>query len=260
MKRILLTITTLLGFMALGNATTLAVTGRPIPQAPSLPATTHGTTDTTGSTTDTKTALEQQHLTNLQTRGDAQIQMRLATLNKLFGLITEDKHLATASRTSLSDEVTTELTGLKALQTKLDAETTSTAALIDVQSIFTEFRVYALVDPKVRLVRTADDQAAVETKLTALATKLEARINAAQAAGKKVTTLQGSLTDLKTKLAASTAISSPIGAKVIALLPSDYNADHTILSGNADQLKTAHTDNVAAFNDAQSIITGLKSL
>ena len=35
--------------------------------------------------------------------------------------------------------------------------------------------------------------------------------------------------------------------KVIALQPTDYNSDHTVLGGYRTQLQAAHSDNVAAY-------------
>jgi len=205
-------------------------------------------------------ASQQQHLTNLKTRGDAEIQRRLVTLNSLSGVITGASHLTASDKAYLTTEVTTEVSGLTALETQLNGETTVTAGQQDVQSIYSEFRVYALIDPKVRLVRTADDQQAAESKLSTLATKLQARITADQTAGKDVTSLQATLTNMDTVVSDSTTISGPMEQTVLTLQPADYNSDHTLLSGDAAQLKTAHTDNVTASADAKTIVSGLKSI
>ena len=128
------------------------------------------------------------------------------------------------------------------------------------QSIYTEYRVYALVTPKIYLVRSADDQQVAETKLTALSVKLQARITADQTAGKNVAALQADLNDLNAKVSAAQAISASIGPKVLDLQPSDYDSNHAVLSGDRDQLKTAHSDNQAALSDAKTIAAGLKTL
>jgi hypothetical protein len=219
-----------------------------------------GAVSSTTTSTNSNTALTQQHLTNLQTRGAAQIKLRLTTLNNLSTVISGAKRVTASDKTSLSSEVTTEITGLTSLEAKLAAETTITGAQADVESIYSEFRVYALVDPKVHLVRAADDEQVTETSLSALATKLQTRLASEQTAGKDVSVLETSLTDLKTQVANAQAISSAIETKVLALQPSDYNSDHTILSGDAVQLKTAHSDNMTAYSDAKTIVTGLEAL
>ena len=120
--------------------------------------------------------------------------------------------------------------------------------------------MYALVAPKIGLIKVADDQQATETKLIALSQKLQTRITAAQQAQKDVTSLQNQLTDLNAKVAAAQAISTKVESSVIGLQPTDYNSDHAVLSGYNDQLKTARSDNQAAIADAKSIINSLKTL
>lgn len=194
------------------------------------------------------------------TRGDSEIQRRLTTLQSLSSKISGATKLTAGDKSTLSSEVSDEISGLTSLKTKLDADTTVSDAKTDAQSIFNDYRVYALVVPKVNLIRTADDQQVAEGKLSTLAGKLQSRLNEAQSAGKNVTALMSGLNDMNTQIANAQAISSKIEAAVIGLQPSDYNSNHTVLSGDRDQLKTAQTDIKAAVNDATSIITGLKNL
>lgn len=199
--------------------------------------------------------------TRLQTiisSGDKEISRRLTSLNNLSTKINGMTKLSSSDKASLTSEVNSTISGLNSLKTKLDGETTLTAAKADAQSIFTEYRVYAVVLPKVNLVRVADDELVTESKLTALATKLQTSINTAKTKGKDVTTLQNDLDDLNSKVSAAQAISNSVEAKVLAVQPSDYNSDHTVLSGYRDQLKTAHSDNQTAATDAKNIIAGLK--
>lgn len=205
-------------------------------------------------------ATEQTHLQNIITKGNQEIARRLATLTTLQAKITAATKLTASDKATLSSEVSSAISGLTTLKTQLDSSTTVAAAIANAQSIFTEYRVYALVAPKISLIKVADDQQVAEQKLATLAQKLQARITADQQAGKSVTTLQADLNDMNAKLSASTAISSSIEANVINLQPSDYNSNHAVLSGDNTQLKTAHSDNEAAFADAKNIVTGLKSL
>jgi hypothetical protein len=198
-------------------------------------------------------------LAAIKTKGDAEITRRLATLNALTSKISNSAKATATDKTTLSGEVTTEISGLTALKAKLDAETTVAGAAADVASMVTEYRVYALLVPKMSLIKTADDQQAVEAKLAALATKLQTRITAAKSSGKDVAIMQASLDDLNAKVAAAQAISGSVEKTVLPLQPTDYNSDHSLLSGYRDQLKTAHTDNQTAFADAKSIVAALKN-
>jgi len=199
-------------------------------------------------------------LTNIKTKGDAEIARRLKTLNTLATRISAATKLTTADKTSLTNQVNDEIANLTTLKTKLDAETTVAGAIADVQSMITDYRVYALIVPKVQLVKAADDQQAVEDKLTALIAKFETRLNAAKSQGKEVSALQAKLDDMKTQTTTAQGISSSIETKVITLQPSDYDSDHSVLSGDMAQLKTAHSNNEAAYNDAKAIVAGLKAL
>lgn len=197
---------------------------------------------------------------NIISRGNQEITRRLSRLGTLSSKISGATKLASSDKAALLTEVTNEISGLTALKTKLDAETTLAGAKADAQSIFNDYRVYALIVPKVELVRVADDEQVTTSKLTALATKLQTRISEAQSKGKNVSSLSAKLADMQAQTAAAQNLASSIEAKVINLQPSDYNSDHAILSGDAAQLKTAHADNQAAYTDAKAIVSGLKSL
>lgn len=211
-------------------------------------------------TTTTTTTSDTTRIQTIITRGDQEISRRLTSLNGLSAKISGASKLTAADKATLSAEVSTEVSGLTTLKAKLDAETTLAGAKADAQSIVSDYRVYALIVPKIELVRAADDQQVTESKLTALATKLQTRLTTAKNNGKDVTALQAKLTDMTSQIANAQSISSGIEAKVINLQPSDYNSDHSVLSGDAAQLKTAHADNQAAYSDAKAIVAGVKSL
>jgi biopolymer transport protein ExbD len=212
------------------------------------------------STSTTEQNNQATRLANIIAKGNQEIDRRLASLANLASVITAAKHITSGDKTSLTNELNTEVTGLTQLRAKLDAETTVAAAGTDAQSIFSEYRVYALVLPKVWLVRLADQQQDVEAKLVALAKKLQTRIDSEKAKGKDTASLQSMLDDLNAKVGVSQPISTAVEQKVLPLLPSDWNSDHTILSGDYAQLKTAHTDNQAAYQDATKIIAALKTM
>lgn len=203
---------------------------------------------------------QQQHLATIINKGDQEIARRLTSLNTVSGKISTTTKLSASDQSYLESEVQTTTSGLTALKTKLDADTTVSSAAMDAKSIYSNYRVYALLLPKVWLVKTADDQQIVEGKLTTLAQKLQTRINSDKTAGKDVTSLQNQLNNMTTQTNNAQAISSAMEAKVLTLQPTDFNSDHTNLSGDSAQLKTARTDNVTAFSDAKSIVSAIKNL
>lgn len=211
--------------------------------------------------TSQQSATEQTRLQNIITKGDQEISRRLASLNNLTSIVNAATKLTASDKTTLDNEITTEISGLTALKTKLDSETTIEAARTDAQQIYSDYRVYALVLPKAHLVKFADSIQAVDSKLTTFAGKLQSRITTEQQAGKDVSAMQAALMDMNSKISAAQAAASQIESGVINLQPSDYNSNHQLLSNDMAQLKTAHADNKAAFAaDAKSIVSTLKSL
>ena len=205
-------------------------------------------------------AAQQARVQRIIARGNGEIARRLVTLNTLSGTISSATKLTAADAETLNNTVNTDISTLNSLQTKLDAETTVTGAITDAQSIILSYRVYVLVVPQVHLIKAADDQQVTEGKLSALSTKLSARITADSQANKNVATLQSELSDLNAKVAAAQPISSGVESSVIGLQPSDYNTNHSVLGGKRDQLKTAEADIQAAVTDARNIVNGLVEL
>lgn len=210
--------------------------------------------------TSTNASDEKAKLQKIIAKGDQEIARRLASLSKLTDKINAATKLTDADKATLTAEVSATADSLNTLKAKLDAETTVAAARADVQSIYTEYRVYALVAPKVGLIKVADDQQVAEQKLQALIQKFQTRLNAAKAKGKNVSALEATLNDMTQRVNASVSTSSAVQAKVIGLQPTDYNNDHAVLSGTSAQLKAVHASNVAAYQDAKQIVAGLKDL
>ena len=200
------------------------------------------------------------HVQNIITRGNQEITRRLTTLNTLSGKIDSATRLTPSDQATLNMEVSGTISGLNSLKTQLDSQISLLPARNDALSIYTEYRVYALVAPKVGLIKVADDQQVVEAKLAALVPKLQSRITLARQNGSNVVTKQAQLNDMRAKIAAAQAISSNIETTVINLQPIDYNSNHAVLVGDNMQLKTAYNDIQAAYNDAKAIVSELKAL
>lgn len=225
-----------------------------------LPTSALSTPKSLAASTNGTSSADKARIQRIITRGNAEIDRRLATLKSLAGKVSGTTKLTASDQASLVSEVSDETTGLTNLRAKLDADTTVADAQTDAQSIITGYRVYALVVPKIGLVKTADDQQVAEAKFLALVPKLQSRIDTAKAAGKNVSSLQSGVNDMTTNLNNAQAISASVESSVVILQPSDINADHTILSGYRDKLKTAQTDIRTAVSDAKSTVNALKNL
>ena len=200
-----------------------------------------------------------QHLSSIHSRGAKEITRRLTYLNNLLTQINNATHLTASDKAALTSEINNEIAGLTALQSTLAAQTSLPGAKANVQSMITDYRVFALIIPKVRMIIYADNQQNNEAKLSTLAGKLETRIAAAKTAGTDVTSLQTKLDDMKSKISAAQALSSGVETGVLGITPDQYNANKSILAPYHADLGTAHADNQVAYSDAKSIIEVLGS-
>lgn len=199
-------------------------------------------------------------LTVIKSRARAEITRRLNSLNRLNSAINGTSRLSDSAKSTLSGEVNAEISDLTRLKSKIAADTDLATARIDAQAIFTEYRIYALVVPKVWLVRTVDDQQAVEDKLNTMIGKLQTRINTAQGQGKDTASLQAALNDMTAQVHAAQIIALKTGAAILRVQPTDYNNDHSVLGGYVDQVQQAHRYNQAAYANLKIIVQGLKTL
>jgi len=202
----------------------------------------------------------QQRLNNIISLGTQEINRRLTNLGNLTNIINSATKLSPSDQATLSQEVSTTVSGLNTLKSQLADDTTICAAHSDVLSIYSEYRVYALVNPKVRLIKAADDQQVTENNLLTLSTKLQSRISKDQQANKNVASLQTDLNNMTQETNGALSTSSSVESNVINLEPSDYNSNHSVLEGYRSQLQTAQKDIQSAVANAKAIISGLQSI
>lgn len=207
-----------------------------------------------------QTEAEQTRHKTIVSKGDQEITRRITALNASVKVIDQTAKLSASDKQTLKDEVTASITGLTSLKTKLDSDTTLADAREHAKTIVTDYRVYALVLPKVRLIKVADGQIMLEASFTELATKFTQRFTELKAAGKDTSALETTLASMSAKVLDAQTTSSAVKTKLLALQPTDYNADHAVLSGYRDQLKSAHDKLVSARQDAKTIQLGIKAL
>jgi len=87
---------------------------------------------------------------------------------------------------------------------------------------------------------------------------LQTRLTAEQTAGKMQQTLLTDLAAMNSDISSANLFKFN-RAECCTASAYDYDTNHSVLSGDAAQLKTAHANNVAAYNQAQAIVNGLKA-
>ncbi len=202
-------------------------------------------------------------LASVIAKGDSQISVIIGRLNTLISKIATMKLESAANKASLTAQLQASITNLTTLKTKIDGETTVASAKADVATIYTNNRVGAVVMPRVQMTASADQLLAQISDLSARGTTTQARIVAAQAAGKNVTALNALYADFQAKIVDATTNAHTVQTSLVGLVPDNGNV--TVLASNKVTVTTAHTtlktaqsDVAAARLDLKNILIGLK--
>lgn len=197
--------------------------------------------------------------------GAKEIDRRVAALNALVTRINDLKRLNADAKTSVTTSLNTQAQALTALKAKIAADTDEATLKTDVQSITDAYRVFALVLPQSRIVIMSDSIVYVADAMLTVGSKLDARIKAAEAAGKDVTALKTALADLGTK-ATDAKTQAQNAVSLIANLTPDQG-DKTKMAENTKalndaraKLKAGRDDLTAARADVMKITTALKGM
>ena len=193
----------------------------PTPAAPAAPAARAGA-DRCAAQWDA--ARDEPTVENLQAVGRCEIDRRLETLEKLQKAVDASRALTDAHETSLEGILASTTDGVTALRAEIDAATTEEALRGEIRRIFEDFRVYALVARQVWLVTADDTVVAAAARLTDVAGRLEAAIDAAEAAGRDVGDARSHLAAMTAAISAAQAAVGGDAAAVLALTPAGWNA------------------------------------
>ncbi|HWY78870.1 MAG TPA: hypothetical protein VNW29_00775 [Candidatus Sulfotelmatobacter sp.] len=150
-------------------------------------------------------------LQNIIKHADTLITSRLASLNEIISRIQNDKRLSDSEKNSLNSEIQTAINGLTALKTKIDGDTSITTARNDEKQIITNFYVYAIFMPKIRLLITLNNLQAITANVQTLVPQLQNIITTFKSQGKDVTQVQNLLNDIATQIQTiNTTLSSDV--------------------------------------------------
>ncbi|HEX3460312.1 MAG TPA: hypothetical protein VHT49_05375 [Acidimicrobiales bacterium] len=190
----------------------------------------------------------------IQSRAASAITTRVNDLNAAVGKVNADTKLGSDSP-ALVSYLQKGIPGLQQLGQKIAGDATAPEAESDVATIFTNYRVLALVIPAARLAATSD-QIGTNTipKLTAASTK---------AAGYETSTNQAALApllvDLHTQIASATTSASGVAATVLGYTPAQFNANQNLLAASKASVSSAQTAVKKAVSDLQQIRAAVKA-
>src|SRR5581483_11415418 len=152
------------------------------------------------------------------------------------------KALTDAQRSTIINDANSNESGLKDLKTKLDGETDLKAAVADVKSIYTQFRIFAVVLPRDYGEIYLFHEQNVITRMTDAEPTIADLIQKDQDAGHDVSKLNSLYQDYKNKLADATSNTNKAQGLIPSLTPANYpGTDQTLKTYHAD-LKAARVD------------------
>jgi len=182
---------------------------------------------------------------------------RLTTLGKLQSALAGYKDVSDSARGTLTQVLSSDVSGLTALKAKVAGETTVAAVRADGKAMIDDYRVYILVAPKVHLTHALDVEGTALAKLVkvhdALAGRLAADPAADTAANKAL------LADMTSSIQAAQGQTDGKDAGLLALKPGpDGKALTAAVKGVSGSAKTARDDIKKAVSDAKQVRDALK--
>ena len=212
--------------------------------------------------TSQKTKINQ---SSLVTKSNNEIQKRIKDLGDLSTKISDMKNLSDSEKASMSSSIDNEVKTLNGLKDKIESDTDPVTLKSDIKSITADNRVYDLFIPKTRISAANDKSVTVINMLTAMGSKLQARISATESSGKDVTALNNALVDFNAKLAEAKSLSDSIKNGVETLNPDQGSkavktSNETALSAARKNLSIIEADLNAARKDTKTIMSGIKGV
>lgn len=185
-------------------------------------------------------------LAKIKADANTAIQSRLTALNSVIGILNGLSNCAVAPLVTTAQ---TDITGLTALDATIQADTEVVQARTDAQTVFTGYRVYALVIPVDHMVRATCAVNDVTTKLTGLETKWSSLNDPS---------IASLLADMQAQTQAAAQAVNGLAGTLETYHPMDWNNNHALLDGPRSILKSARQDLKTARQDSKQIVTILR--
>ncbi len=189
-------------------------------------------------------------LSRLQARGAQLIRERINSLTANKNVIQANKSLTETQKTALTTILTTNITGLTGLSAAIASSTDASSTKQLISSVYTDYRIYGIVIPQVRLEKRIYDLQNHSVKLSDLFLKVQAKIDEYKAKGKDVTAWQKNLEDAKILVATDMYALTVLRNTVSALKVSDYGTTSVAVidSANKEIKRISHDFNTIAKN------------
>lgn len=186
-------------------------------------------------------------LDRMKARGMQLIKDRVNSLNSNAQAIANSKVLTADQKSAFANFFNGKVSDLNLLGTKIASSTDATTTKALVSSIFTDYRVYGVLIPQLRLEKRLYELQAHSAKLADVFTKVQTRINEWKVKGKDVTAWQKNLDDTKAMVSTDTAKIQTLLVQINALHAVDYGTTSKAV------IESVNMDTKAIARDFQSV-------
>ena len=188
------------------------------------------------------------------------VDKRLATIADLQAAIDRSETIDADHAGRLKGELQSSEAGLESLARRIsEADDLETLREL-VPQIFEDYRIYAVVAPKVHLVLSADAASAVADRLSEAAGMLGDVLDRLADNGIDVEEAEELLTEMERRVASGGNGAAAVPDTVIGLKPSDYPGSTQVLRSAHGSLKSARSDLRSAGETAHEIVRFIKSV
>lgn len=215
-----------------------------------------GNTGNTGIISDTGnsgSSATPQTLTAIKTRSKVAVTQRVNALNAAIAEVNAAIGLG-SDQGALVSYLKTDIAPLQQLDDKIQADTTVKQAGENFSSVLRHYRVYVLVLPAATVASEADRATITAipnlTRASSQAQSLENPRNQAE--------VEPLVNDLNDQISTATTATSGLASTVLALTPTQWNANHHLLTGSESAAQTAVAALQKGRSDAAQILSALK--
>jgi hypothetical protein len=191
-------------------------------------------------------------LSYVQSRVDAAVKKRLVTIDRLTSALAARTHVTDTHRATLTATYSADSGGLKAVDAKVQADTTCGQAVTDGRTVVTDYRVYLLLVPQTHLVAASDTGTYAAGQLAAAEPKVQAAIDALTDPQEEATA-QAKLDDMTARVQAATSALGGVDDGMLALKPADIPSQLATIDGYRAKVASAHEDLRRALADAKAL-------
>ena len=218
--------------------------------APDISVPTPPAIETVQSVTEKAPVSFEVRLSKLITAGTKSVNDRLTKLGALKTKIQSGKLTNTQKQTLISS-IDSEVTKLNTVLANIKAATSTDSVKTLNTFVFTDYRVYGVFIPQIKLLSNTYTQENHFAKLNAVFTKAQSRIDAQKSKGADVSPLQANLDSAKIISNSLSSQLSDIEAKTNALKPADYpTVSKAIIKAINESIKSVS----ASFRKINSLI------